>query len=204
MTTQAAPPESVVAPSPYKILVAMSFDPTADAALAEALNLVVRSSASELHVAHAVGEVTEDRFTQAKELLGNRLESAWRKSGGVEVIAHIRPGDPAEVIMQTAIDIDADVVIVGSHRRAGLPKLVLGSVAERVLHGSHCPVLIAFPKDYSGATASPRPEPPCAECLAARKSSANATFWCARHSKPYLAPHIYVPRDDARLSVRIL
>ena len=39
------------------------------------------------------------------------------------------------------------------------------------------------------------------KCLAARKESGNARFWCERHAKAYLQPHIYVPRDEARTSM---
>ncbi len=212
MTTQPSLTDSIAAPSAYKILVAMSFDETADAALQEAMHLADRTPVTELHVVHVIGDspglayedavsVTERRLILAREVLRQRLESAWREHKPVEVIAHVRPGDPADVIMQAAVDIDADLVIVGSHRRAGLRKLVLGSVAERVLHGSHCAVLIAFPKDYSGTTASPRIDPPCPDCLSTRKNSSNATFWCERHTRPHLEPHIYAPRTEARSSI---
>lgn len=215
MTTPPVPPAPILAPGPYKILVAVSLDATSDPALSQALSLAARTPGSELHAVHVAAEsapltpraelAAEDRVEQAKELLGERLESAWRQSGEIEVITHMRSGgDPSAVIIQTAVDIDADIVIVGSHRRTGLSKLVLGSVAERVLHGSPCPVLVAFPKDYGQPSAAPRLEPPCEECLAARKSSANAKFWCDRHTKRYLAPHVYVPRDSTRPSVRML
>jgi hypothetical protein len=80
-------------------------------------------------------------------------------------------------------------------------KLVLGSVAEQVLHAAHCPVLVVVAKDYSGTVATPTIDPPCGECLAMRKATANATFWCERHSKTYREPHIYVPSDRPRSSV---
>lgn len=210
MTTQNAAPASHAASRPYKILIAVAFEPTADAALHNGLNLAAGNPAAELHVVHAVadwGALTGpaladavDHAEDARLLLRERLEAAWRELGEVRVIAHIRPGDPAEVVVQAAVDIDADLIVVGSHRRSGLRKLVLGSVAERVLHSAHCPVLIAVPKD-SGGTATASIEPPCADCLSTRKQSANARFWCERHSKPYLEPHIYVPRDGVRTSI---
>ena len=199
MTTQSTAPAS----SPYKILVAVAFDPSDHAAMSEGMRLAVRSPGSELHVVHAVTETQDapDAIDRASEWLRTRIEQAWEQTGEIKVVAHIRSGDAAEVILQAAIDVDADVVIVGSRRNKGLRKLMLGSVAEKVLHQAHCPTLVAVPKDYSGTTASPRIEPPCEDCLSARKQTGNAKFWCERHSKPYLQPHIYVPRDATRSSL---
>ncbi|MGT2569445.1 universal stress protein [Acinetobacter ursingii] len=49
----------------------------------------------------------------------------------------------AETIIQTAIELKADLLVMGSHGRTGLKKLVLGSVAQTVLAQSPVPVLIA-------------------------------------------------------------
>ena len=49
----------------------------------------------------------------------------------------------AETIIQTAIELEADLLVMGSHGRTGLKKLVLGSVAQTVLAQSPVPVLIA-------------------------------------------------------------
>lgn len=47
-----------------------------------------------------------------------------------------------EEIIQAAQDINADLIVMGSHGRTGVRKLVLGSVAQKVLGESHIPVLI--------------------------------------------------------------
>jgi nucleotide-binding universal stress UspA family protein len=210
MTTQNPVAAPAAAPRPYKILIAYAFEPTADVALQIGLNLAAGNPAAELHVVHAVAvpaalasealPETVDRLEQARLLLRERVEAAWRQHGGKQIIAHVRPGDPDAVVIQAAIDIDADLLVVGSHRHSGIRKLVLGSVAERLCHNAHCPVLLAVPKDFGG-TATPTIEAPCPDCLSTRKQSANARFWCERHSRPYLEPHIYVPRDQARSSV---
>lgn len=210
MTSQASASASSTTPRAYKILVAVAFDPTADSALIEALSLAARTPNSETHIVHAAVDsasgsaappATVRQLDHVREQLDERVEAAWKQVGEITVIAHVRPGEPAEVIVQAAIDIDADLIVVGSHRRTGLRKLALGSVAERVLHTAHCPVLVAVTKDYSGTTASPSIAPACTDCLDTRKRSANARFWCERHSKPYLQPHIYVPRDAVRSSI---
>ena len=55
------------------------------------------------------------------------------------------------------------VVIVGTHARQGLSKLVLGSIAQEVLRSAHCPVLVALPKNYAGVPKSAHVEPPLSE-----------------------------------------
>lgn len=197
---------------PYKILIAVAFDRTSESALIEGAKLALRTPGAELHLVHVASRSDEATATRTlmptaegpespADALRRRVEQTWAQAGGMTVIAHIRSGDPAAEILQLAIDIAADLIVVGSHQRSGLQRLVLGSVAERVLHASHCPVLRVVPKDYSETVPSPQVEPPCPDCMATRKSSANARFWCERHDKPYLQPHIYVPREDPRASI---
>src|SRR5688572_15603470 len=116
MTTQNPAPASIAAPRPYKILIAVAFEPTADVALQSGLSLAASNPAAELHVVHAVADWAAltgaaladsvDRAEHARLLLRERVEAAWRQLGEVEIIAHIRPGDPAEVVVQAAVDID--------------------------------------------------------------------------------------------------
>lgn len=54
----------------------------------------------------------------------------------------IRVGHAWEVIIQVAEDWRADLVVVGSHGRGGVERVLLGSVAEAVVRHSPCPVLI--------------------------------------------------------------
>jgi len=51
-------------------------------------------------------------------------------------------GDPAASIADTARDWSADLVVIGSHGRGGLDRVVLGSVAESLARHAPCPVLI--------------------------------------------------------------
>ena len=49
-------------------------------------------------------------------------------------------GDPATEIVRVAADHSADVIVMGTHGRTGLSRLLLGSVAEAVLRKAPCPV----------------------------------------------------------------
>lgn len=54
----------------------------------------------------------------------------------------LRVGDAASVIVQAAAELHADLIVMGTHGRRGIARLVLGSVAEQVARNSHCPVLL--------------------------------------------------------------
>jgi nucleotide-binding universal stress UspA family protein len=58
-------------------------------------------------------------------------------------VEHVDPddGDPAEAIVQVARSRDASLIVMGTHQRRGLDRLFRGSVAEKVLRESPCPVL---------------------------------------------------------------
>ncbi len=58
------------------------------------------------------------------------------------VSCDVRLGDAGSVTSQRAEELDAALVVVGSHGRTGLSRMLLGSVAERVARMAHCPVLI--------------------------------------------------------------
>jgi nucleotide-binding universal stress UspA family protein len=53
----------------------------------------------------------------------------------------VRDGAAASTILEYAREIDADLIVVGSHGWSGFDRLILGSTAERVLHRADCPVL---------------------------------------------------------------
>jgi len=55
---------------------------------------------------------------------------------------HIHVGQPAEVIVKMASDLGCDLIVMGTHGRSGIAGLVMGSVANRVLHLATCPVLL--------------------------------------------------------------
>jgi nucleotide-binding universal stress UspA family protein len=68
----------------------------------------------------------------------NRLAEKARKAG-VRATPLLLDGDPSREIVRAAAR--ADVVVIGTHGRTGFSKLMLGSVAQRVVATSPCPVL---------------------------------------------------------------
>lgn len=196
---------------PYIILAALALDETGELALREAARIAQQRPNSELHLVHVVIEEApatsalelvslEQRLARAPEQVKHYVEQVWADTPS-KIVAHLRAGQPSRSICQTAVDINADVIVVGTHRRAGLKKLILGSVAEQVLQHAHCPVLIALPKDYSGKTPSDSIQPPCPDCVQIRQQTNGDQYWCERHSRTYQKPHVYEPTDARPASV---
>jgi nucleotide-binding universal stress UspA family protein len=96
----------------------------------------------------AVGLPTVDLSDQTAELemqeAEGYLDSLRRKwSGpGLSVSVEVARGDPAMMILDTAGAVAADLIVMTTHGRTGLRRLIYGSVAEAVLRGSDIPVLL--------------------------------------------------------------
>lgn len=67
----------------------------------------------------------------------------------VEANALLEEGSPAQVIVDVARRTRADLLVLGTHGRSGFDRLVLGSVTEKILHKSPCPVL-TVPRTIDG------------------------------------------------------
>jgi nucleotide-binding universal stress UspA family protein len=59
----------------------------------------------------------------------------------VRVEQWLEEGDPIEVILEVAKEVNADLIVMGTHGRKGLARILLGSVAEQVGRQAPCPVL---------------------------------------------------------------
>jgi nucleotide-binding universal stress UspA family protein len=102
--------------------------------------LVVLHVASAPTVVYGEGIVPpdpEDFLAEAKESL-DQIEAP---AEGVQLERRLEEGDPAAEIVRVAKEIGADLIVMGTHGRTGLGRLLMGSVAERVLRQAPCPVL---------------------------------------------------------------
>jgi nucleotide-binding universal stress UspA family protein len=61
---------------------------------------------------------------------------------GIDVEEHLRVGEPARAIRKFVEENDIDLIVIGSHGRSGLSRVILGSVTEKVLRRTHLPVLV--------------------------------------------------------------
>jgi nucleotide-binding universal stress UspA family protein len=74
-------------------------------------------------------------------LSGLPLENIdWEKS--------VTEGDASSAIVRQAQDLKADVIVMGTHGRTGLPYMLIGSVAEKVARTAPCPVLTIRPETF--------------------------------------------------------
>ena len=58
-----------------------------------------------------------------------------------EIEQHLRSGEPAAEVNASAAELEADMIVIGTHGRTGLKHLLLGSVAESILRSADVPVL---------------------------------------------------------------
>lgn len=81
----------------------------------------------------------------ADEATGYVADAAAER--GVTVEEHVTTGEPTRAIRKFIDENDIDLVVMGSHGRSGLSRVILGSVAEKVLRRTRLPVLVVDGKD---------------------------------------------------------
>jgi nucleotide-binding universal stress UspA family protein len=64
------------------------------------------------------------------------------RASGVTASVVVKQGAPSKAIVESAREADADAIVMATHSRRGLNRLMFGSVAEAVLHESHLPILL--------------------------------------------------------------
>jgi len=69
--------------------------------------------------------------------------------GGVPVEGRVVTGYAAEEIVHAAAEVKADLIVLGTHGRKGIDKILFGSVAEKVIKTAEVPVLSMRPEDKS-------------------------------------------------------
>ena len=135
--------------APKKILVPLDGSRLAEVALPEAFDfgrggatlvLVRAAEAARLPAA----DPTEAQVTVVREAEGYLASIAERarKAGVKNVETSVWYGAPAESIIDAARTRSIDLIVMSSHGRSGLGRLVLGSVAESVLRGTTTPILL--------------------------------------------------------------
>lgn len=140
------------------VLFATDFSATSEAALPYA-TAVCRHFGSTLHVAHVLSDTSlilmaggvdyvsmstlyDDALAEAKEKL-NQMAAAF---DGIPYHTYVRHGLVWKNLAEIVIQSEVDVIVLGTHGRTGLGKLLLGSVAEDILRHAPCPVLTVGPK----------------------------------------------------------
>jgi nucleotide-binding universal stress UspA family protein len=133
-----------------KILVALDGSKYSGKAFEQAVSMA-RICNSKLFVIGVVDlypeqmEVAAALVEKLSEEVANTLKSAEQKAKEenipCETISHM--GGPAyQFIVQEAKDKNVDLIVMGTHGKTGLKRVIMGSVAERVIGSAPCPVLV--------------------------------------------------------------
>lgn len=187
---------------PIHVVVGFDFSPLAELALREAAAMTAERPEIAIHLVNARSDHDRHPISHsASQDVGFQVEQEMRESArialhdhsageGVQVFSYAVVGSPARAILETADVVDAELIIVGTHGRRGLKRLVLGSVAEEVMREASCPVLVMRPRRH---TPHPElvPEPPCPDCVEVREATGGARWWCEVHDRPWVPAHRY-------------
>ncbi|MEC7522763.1 MAG: universal stress protein [Myxococcota bacterium] len=79
--------------------------------------------------------------TKVTDELQKALKELSARKSGVKLETHLVEGIPYKEVVRMTEELDADLVVMGTHGRTGLKHLLLGSVAERVVRSSKVPVI---------------------------------------------------------------
>jgi nucleotide-binding universal stress UspA family protein len=132
-----------------RILFPTDFSHTGDAALAFATSLAKESDGrlivvhvQEAPMAYGGGEMYYGIPEPSTDELVNMLHNVKPTDASVPVEYRLVTGDPADAVVRLAEDDNVDLIVLGSHGRTGLTRLLMGSVAEAIVRKAHCPVLV--------------------------------------------------------------
>jgi nucleotide-binding universal stress UspA family protein len=184
----------------HRVLVGVDYTEQGALALERALTL---SAGGELHVVHVVESVLTASpamgnvypapvsLNDAAANLGRHLDGELARLAKTpvpaRVVSHVAVGRPADVLIQLASDLQADFIVIGTHGRHGIARLIMGSTAERVVRWAPCPVVVERRK----AAPEPEPviEPACPMCLEERQLTGGQELWCAQHRQRHGRRH---------------
>jgi nucleotide-binding universal stress UspA family protein len=123
---------------------------------------VARALAQDHRASLVILHVYPPPLTYAEELAlrppDGYLDDLWKalhrykgSDGAVAVTHRLAEGKPAEEIVRAAQELECDLIVLGTQGRTGLRRLLMGSVAEKVVRQSPCPVVTVGPVSPDGA-----------------------------------------------------
>lgn len=148
-----------------KILIALDYNPTAQK-VAETGYVLAKAMQADITLLHVVADLTyyssteyspimgfdsfhnpallvPDNREQLKETAMEYLDKTKQHLGDdVPIHNRVEDGDSADAILEVAKNMQADIIVMGTHSRSGLEKILMGSVAEKVLRQTAIPVFI--------------------------------------------------------------
>ena len=147
-----------------KVLIAIDYNPTAQK-IAETGYSLAKSMNAEITLLHVVADFTYYSSLDYSPIMGfdsfstmgmvqtntvaelekaalEYLEKTKKHLDDASIKTLVRDGDSGDAIIEAANELKADVIVLGSHSRRGLDKILMGSVAEKVLRHSKTPLFV--------------------------------------------------------------
>ena len=147
--------------APKNILVPTDFSEYADAALKKAVDIaqqyrgkiyllhVIDEQIRQCAVDYCIGpEVVERLEMESVKASNEKLQkevAAVTDARQLEIVFDVQKGNPAEVILAEQQAKGIDLIVIASHGKTGLIKHLIGSVADKVVKGAKCPVIVIKP-----------------------------------------------------------
>jgi nucleotide-binding universal stress UspA family protein len=163
---------------PYRVVAGSDFSALGDRVVMEALRLCAVYSGAELHIITVGAEMagglllpgSDARVVsngEAQEIarlhVARIVEQAAAQGQALsleKIAVYAVAGAPSERIVALATTVDADLIVLGTHSRHGLGRLLLGSVAQEVLRRAPCGVFVIRPRDFLDGEKVPEIQPP--------------------------------------------
>ena len=147
-----------------KILIALDYNPTAQK-VAETGYALAKAMNAKTILLHVISDVTyyssldyspimgfggfssvhtiqTDTIGEIEKIAQTYLDKSKQHLGDESIQTVVKNGDYGETILKSAKELDIDIIVMGTHSKRGLEKILVGSVAEKVLHHSLIPVFI--------------------------------------------------------------
>jgi nucleotide-binding universal stress UspA family protein len=198
---------------PFTIVVGVDDSEQSELALSEALSAASLRPGTHVHVVRAIplglpgnpaspeysSAVDEDTEVESSQelrrfvdkVLANTQPNGANASPFERLTTHVRRRNAAETIAEIASEVEADLVVVGTHGRRGVSRFLLGSVAEAVVRLAPCPVLVVRPT-HAHPNDVPKIEPACPRCREVRRTTNGREYWCEQHRGHHPRPHTYL------------
>jgi universal stress protein A len=147
--------------SPKNILVPTDFSEYSEAALKKAIDIaeqykakiyllhVIDEQIRQCAVDYCIGAEVVERL-EAESIKASN-EKLWKEVATIgetkklEIVFDVKNGNPSEVILSEQQEKGIDLVVIASHGKTGLLKQLMGSVADKVVKGAKCPVVVVKP-----------------------------------------------------------
>jgi nucleotide-binding universal stress UspA family protein len=157
--------------TPRKILVPLDGSPLAESALADAVDIAVRHGATLvlLRAAYATAlpavDPVDSQVTVVREAEAYLADVAARAraAGVTDVETSVWYAAATDAIIEAARMREVDLIVMSTHGRTGLNRLMLGSVAESVLRGTSTPILMLRAHGAAATVPAAMAPPPARE-----------------------------------------